>query len=288
MTIFPETKQIANLTLDQMVENFVSIKVGDVNGNAVTSSLTSTEDRTAGTLLFDVQDRTVKAGETFTVNFKATEQVQGYQFTLNHSGLELVDVTPGAEMSMANFGVFTDEQAVTTSWDGNVKGEFSLTFRATASGELSRLLGVSGRITKAEAYNGGAERLQVGFRFNGANGSTITGLGFELYQNQPNPFVNKTQIGFHLPEATTATLTIFDETGRMLFTQKGDFAKGHYNAVTVDRSGRRTTGVLYYKRKRGRRNAQDDPGQVRFFGVGGRGGRGREGNSFEVVVKNVR
>ncbi|MBK9335875.1 MAG: hypothetical protein IPM98_04565 [Lewinellaceae bacterium] len=115
MTIFPETKQIANLTLDQMVENFVSIKVGDVNGNAVTSSLTSTEDRTAGTLLFDVQDRTVKAGETFTVNFKATEQVQGYQFTLNHSGLELVDVTPGAEMSMANFGVFTDEQAVTTA-----------------------------------------------------------------------------------------------------------------------------------------------------------------------------
>ncbi|MBK9335876.1 MAG: T9SS type A sorting domain-containing protein [Lewinellaceae bacterium] len=111
---------------------------------------------------------------------------------------------------------------------------------------MSRLLGVSGRITKAEAYNGGAERLQVGFRFNGANGSTITSLGFELYQNQPNPFVNKTQIGFHLPEATTATLTIFDETGRMLFTQKGDFAKG-YNAVTVDRSVLNTTGVLYYK-----------------------------------------
>ena len=83
-------------------------------------------------------------------------------------------------------------------------------------------------------------------RFNGANGSTITGLGFELYQNQPNPFVNKTQIGFHLPEATTATLTIFDETGRTMFTQKGDFAKG-YNAVTVDRSVLTATGVLFYK-----------------------------------------
>jgi len=31
----------------------------------------------------------------------------------------------------------------------------------------------------------------------------------------------------------------------MLFTQKGDFAKG-YNAVTVDRSVLNATGVLYY------------------------------------------
>jgi len=187
----------------------------------------------------------VKAGETFTVTFKAAEKVQGYQFTLNHAGLELVDVKPGANMSLGNFGVFADDKAVTTSWDGDVQAEFAMTFRATASGELSRMLGVSGRITKAEAYNAGAERLQVGFRFNGANGQTITGLGFELYQNTPNPFVNKTQIGFHLPEATTATLTIFDETGRMMFTQKGDFGKG-YNAVTVDRSVLNTTGVLYY------------------------------------------
>ncbi|MBK9335074.1 MAG: HYR domain-containing protein [Lewinellaceae bacterium] len=168
-TLFPETTPLPDLSptvaLDQ---KFVAVKVGDVNGNAVTSSLTSTEDRTAGTLLFDVSsptpalpDRegalTVKAGDIFTVDFKAAEQVQGYQFTLNHSGLELVDVTPGAEMSMANFGVFAGEQAVTTSWDGNVKGAFSLTFRATTSGDLSRMLGVSGRITKAEAYNvGGA------------------------------------------------------------------------------------------------------------------------------------
>jgi hypothetical protein len=58
-----------------------------------------------------------------------------------------------------------------------------------------------------------------------SGGATITGVGFELYQNQPNPFVNKTLIGFHLPEATEATLTIFDETGRMLFTQKGNYAQ---------------------------------------------------------------
>jgi hypothetical protein len=67
-----------------------------------------------------------------------------------------------------------------------------------------------------------------------------------LYQNTPNPFISKTQIGFHLPEATEATLTIFDEAGRMIYTQRGDFAKG-YNAITLDRNVISATGVLYYK-----------------------------------------
>ena len=77
------------------------------------------------------------------------------------------------------------------------------------------------------------------------DGKTIAGAGFELYQNQPNPFVNKTLIGFNLPEASAATLTVYDETGRMVFTQKGDFAKG-YNTVAIDRALLNTNGVLYY------------------------------------------
>ncbi|MBK6931819.1 MAG: T9SS type A sorting domain-containing protein [Saprospirales bacterium] len=245
-TLFPETKQIAAMQSSMNDEDFVSVKVGDVNGNAVTSSLVNADDRTAGTLLFDVEERAVKAGEVFTVNFRASEKVQGYQFTMNYNNLEMVEVVPGANMTTDNFGVFPTEGALTTSWDGNTVGEFSLTFRAKATGQLSQMLGVSSRITRAEAYNAGAERLQVGFRFNGQNGSTITGLGFELYQNTPNPFINKTQIGFYLPEAAEATLTVFDESGRMIFTQTGDFGKG-YNAVTIDRAMLSTTGVLYYK-----------------------------------------
>jgi hypothetical protein len=245
-TIFPETKQIATMLASMDDEDFVSVKVGDVNGNAVTSSLMSTEDRTAGALLFDVEDRAVKAGEVFTVNFKAADEVQGYQFTMNYNNLDLVEVVPGANMKMDNFGVFAQEGAITTSWDGKSRAEFGVTFRAKTNGTLSQMLGVSSRITKAEAYNTGAERLDVAFRFNGANGSTITGLGFELYQNTPNPFINKTQIGFYLPEASEATLSIFDESGRMIFTQRGDFGKG-YNAVTIDRAVLSTSGMLYYQ-----------------------------------------
>jgi hypothetical protein len=108
------------------------------------------------------------------------------------------------------------------------------------------MLNVSSQITKAEAYSNTSDKLDVAFRFNNGGVSTISGVGFELYQNQPNPFVNKTFIGFHLPVATEATLSIYDETGRMLFTQKGDYAKG-YNSIAIDRALLNTTGVMYYK-----------------------------------------
>jgi hypothetical protein len=53
-------------------------------------------------------------------------------------------------------------------------------------------------------------------------------------------------IGFHLPEATQATLTVYDETGRMIYTQQGDFAKG-YNSLMIDRNVMNASGMLYYK-----------------------------------------
>jgi subtilisin-like proprotein convertase family protein len=240
---FPEVVSVASAATSATDENFVSVKVGDVNNSAVANLTMSADDRTSGTLLFDVEDRAVKAGEEVIVKFTAAEAVAGYQFTLGFKGMQVLDVQPlTAGMNMGNFGVFAD--AVTTSFDGAVAGEFAVRFKAQQSGQLSQLLGVSSRITKSEAY-GANGRQDVAIRFNGANGSTISGVGFELYQNVPNPFVGKTQIGFHLPEAGDATLRIMDEAGRVVYSQTGSFTKGR-NVITLDRAVVTTTGLLFY------------------------------------------
>ncbi|MEI6410867.1 MAG: HYR domain-containing protein [Bacteroidota bacterium] len=250
-TQFAESKAIQNLNADQLNEDFVSVKVGDVNGTAIANSLMSTDDRTAGTLLFDVNDQTVRAGETFTVSLTPAQANQGYQFTLNTNGLEVVDI---AGLKGENYAVFAG--ATTFSVDGDqAQSVVTLTLKATKGGKVSELLSISSRITKAESYNNG-QRWDVAFRFNKDGVQTISGVGFELYQNQPNPFVNKTVIGFHLPDSPAspaeasakvgATLSIFDETGRTVFTQSGNFAKG-YNSITIDRALLNTTGMLYYK-----------------------------------------
>ncbi len=247
-TAFPENKSVADIQAHMLSGDFVAMKIGDVNGSATAHSLMNSEDRTAGTLLFDVSRLTsspspsgagsVTAGEVFEVTFKAATAAQGYQFTLNLNGLTVTDIVEAGKVTAANFGLH--EGALTVSVNG--ESQFTVRFQATKSGQLSDMLGVSSRITKAEAYTLQNERQEVALRF----GKTTVGVGFELYQNQPNPFVSKTAIGFHLPEAATATLTVYDETGRTLFTQKGDYAKG-YNSVAVERALLDATGVLYYK-----------------------------------------
>ena len=253
-TPFPENKTVADIDANQMAEDFTAIKIGDVNNTAIVNSLMGSDERSSGTLLFDVEDREVKAREEFVVHFKATEKVSGYQFTLAYNDLEIADIVPGSDMRAENFAIFPDANAMTTSWSTTEAmgkdAEFDIKFRAKKAGKLSEMLNVSSRITRAEAYELNADSyssyLDVAFRFNTQQGATVTGIGFELYQNQPNPFVNKTTVSFHLPEDGRATLSIFDESGRLLQSQTGDFAKG-YNSVLLDRSTLKTTGLLYYK-----------------------------------------
>jgi subtilisin-like proprotein convertase family protein len=238
-TAFPETVSVADAQLHQFGEDFAGVKIGDVNGSAVANATMQAEERTAGTAIFDVADRNVKAGEEFEVSFTSAQAVKGFQFTATLNGLTAISTVDAENVTPGNFNL-TPANAMAVSIDG-AQG-FTVRFRAEKAGKLSEMLGVSGSVTRAEAY-GDAGRLNVAFRF---DGKTIAGVGFELYQNQPNPFVNRTFVGFFLPEAAEATLSVFDETGRVVYQQKGQFAKGE-NTIALDRALINTTGVLFYK-----------------------------------------
>jgi hypothetical protein len=68
-----------------------------------------------------------------------------------------------------------------------------------------------------------------------------------LFQNQPNPFKEETLIGFYLPEASFATLTLMDASGRVLKTIEGGFTQG-YNEVTLGKSEIGVLdGVIFYR-----------------------------------------
>ena len=242
----PRVINFNNLTEEQLSASFIGIKMGDVNGNAVPNSLL-TEGRTmAGVLTLDVQDQTLVAGNEYEVTFTTQNlaDIQGYQFTLNHTeAVEIADVKYGVATE-ENFGFARlDDRALTTSWNGEVvEGSlFTLVLRATADAELRDVLSVSSRYTRAEAYNTNNELLDVAISFNGELASTE---GFKLYQNTPNPFKGETLIGFDLPEAADGTLTVFDINGKALQVVRRTFDKG-YNQVTF-KSGQLPAGVLSY------------------------------------------
>ncbi len=77
-------------------------------------------------------------------------------------------------------------------------------------------------------------------------GQTQLVAGYVLEQNKPNPFQVETNIGFVLPSAMEATITVYDVTGRLIRSVEGDFTKG-YNQVQFRNTDLGVSGILYYR-----------------------------------------
>ena len=214
-TAFPEVMSINGLDSDTQAD-FVAIKIGDVNGDATANSLVQASDRNVeGSLVFSVADQKLAKGEEFTVDFNANDfdAMLGYQFTLGFD-TDAVEFVETSGLTANNFGLaMLSEGAITASWNSkeattvaNDEVLFSITFRATDNVDLSDVIELNSRYTTAEAYNAELELMDVAIEFNG----TAVEAAFDLYQNQPNPFKDATVIGFNLPQASAATLTVYD------------------------------------------------------------------------------
>ena len=256
----PEAYTMNNLPATGINASFVGVKVGDVQGDAQTSNATgnSTEVRSDATLNLNVEDALIHAGEERIIDVKASEfkRINGYQFTLtlDNDKLEYVNILPGklSDLSEENFGTrFANIGMITTSWNSsstslvNDDVIFSVVVKAQEDVQISKALSVTSALTKAEAYNQDEEVLNVGLQFT-QNGKVVATEGFELYQNQPNPFSETTSIGFNLPEASNVSLTIYDMSGRIVRSYNNSFDKG-YNTFELKTADLGATGVFYYR-----------------------------------------
>ncbi|HNJ17158.1 MAG TPA: T9SS type A sorting domain-containing protein [Saprospiraceae bacterium] len=255
---FPEVKVINNLA-SGVNANFIGVKVGDVTNDAnPTNATASSEVRNGGTLTFGVADQNLVAGQEYKVNFTAKDftNILGYQYTIGYDvdALEFVGLEgKAADISADNFGLTNLERGkITTSWNGKSattlsadETMFTVTFKATKSGKLSKAINVNSSLTPAVAFNSNEETMDVALEFNSNNG-TVAASNFELLQNNPNPFKESTTISFILPAAGKATLSIYTVDGKVVKTIQGDFAQG-MNNVVINRSEISAAGVLYYQ-----------------------------------------
>ncbi len=252
--------------------DFVAVKVGDVNNTVTPNNAISTDDRNSTNhLTFVVEDFVLEPGQIHSVSFKANDftNILGYQFTLefDNQALEFLEMNSGAiDVTNNNFGFeLLDEGILTTSWndtsekqEGQAKNTtawenqtlFTLTFRANTNKHLSDLLSIQSNITLAEAYRihegddlHDPEIMGVELQF---NHSEVQSDEFQLYQNSPNPFSEETTIGFNLPEASEATLTVYDVSGKTLKVVSGNFNEG-YNQIRIKSNELRGSQVLYYR-----------------------------------------
>ncbi|NBC06101.1 MAG: HYR domain-containing protein, partial [Bacteroidetes bacterium] len=253
--VFPEVINLNNIGAGGISNaDFVAVKVGDVDGNAQASSLSEVEVRNIeSTFELQLPEQQLTAGETYVIPVYAPKlaAIEGYQGTLlfDQAALSFIEVQAGIA-NESHVGLkYVDEGQLTMSWnwfgpptasDANLP-LFSMVVKAEQDGLLSDLLSISSERTRAEAYGKDGSYQDVGLTFTGKGALEKR---FELYQNKPNPFREVTQIGFQLPEAAPATLTISDVHGRIVKQLEIQGVEG-YNGVIIERSGL-PTGVLRY------------------------------------------
>lgn len=252
---FPELINQGYLS-DNSTADFIAIKVADVSGNANPDYHNAVERNYIDEdLVFSLQDQALVKGQTYTIDFKLSHEtdVEGFQFTLDYdedrlayNGFSKGDLN---QLTKDNFGVFENTGLVTASWFGNRKNEsesaFSFTFTALENGLLSELIKVNSALTNSEAYNEALDIMGIQLEFENAADQAVGNTNMVLFQNQPNPFTEATSIAFNLPEASDATLTIHDVSGKEISKYSAAFNKGRNN-FQLNANELPNLGILYY------------------------------------------
>jgi hypothetical protein len=236
-----------------MSKDFVAVKVGDVTEDAIANlDNVNAVVRSGKTVGLSIANQQVEAGELVSVEFtsEAFAEVYGYQFTMELSGLEFVGIESGAvAMREENVGVLSSN-LVTMSYNSpgattasKAESIFTVQFLAKEAGELAHMIDITSKVTRSEIYIG--ETLETRTIALTTRGAITEVAETALYQNEPNPFVEQTVIGFDLAETAKATLTVFDVTGKVIVKQDIDGVKG-YNTLNLTAKQLGTSGVLYY------------------------------------------
>jgi hypothetical protein len=248
---FPEILSFSNASKSVSNADFVAVKIGDGNLTARLSNLTNLQVRTQPeTGFLQLPNLVLDAEQEYRIPVKINEKsLIALQFALSFDK-NVVDYFKIENGNLAQFGEgnynILNKNTVATAW-ANSKATsdntvFTLIVKTKKQFAIQDLISLNSNYSDNLAFNvGGNEKnLQLSFA-----GEKTDKSQFELHQNRPNPFNHETTISFILPETNTAELSIYDITGRKVYTKSGTFTKG-YNEVILSNTILKTTGLYIY------------------------------------------
>ena len=245
---WPEFEAATQIVVNDLVTctydaDFVGYKIGDMNSTAKLSK------SGLGDWPLSVLEQQLVPGQRYEVVVKGNQlgELSGFQFDLNVDPLavEIVDIREGLlTADYLNEGRLR-EGRVLVSWNQTklpVTGDadlFTLVLRAKEHTTLSRVLEIREDGMRSEAYDESRRRRPIVLDLEAQRTP-----GLELYQNVPNPFVDRTWIRFHLPQAGHVVLRISDINGRTVYQTAGDFPAGDQQFEVAGDAI--PSGVFYY------------------------------------------
>ncbi len=246
---FEETIYIDDLNESMMHNDFIGVKIGDVNDSA-TLGFTGGHIENRSDIYLDLyfEKAELKDGH-YHIDIKSANDVElnGFQFALKHVSKLLTVESGKLDLDQNNF--MSKSEALTNfSWDTDrlttvSKGDvlFSLIFDGNPGNELN----INKYAMTPEAYIGKTlETINVQLE------SVDQSLSNVLFQNKPNPFDNTTTVGFSIAKPGKVSITFFDVSGKTVKKMTGNFAAG-YNELTLSANDFEASGIIYYQLETG-------------------------------------
>ncbi len=230
--IFPEQRFLKDLSADALSEHFVAIKVGDLNGNAITGSLHAVQERapdTVGLHVYPVYPQALTdpspERREMELLFEAEKPLCALQGTFHHLGWKLTAIEPAANMSAEHFALFPQQHLFTVAWEGSGRPAWRVKFKATGADLAEQHLYLSSAVTPAMAFADTPDPLRLRLHV-GTTPSAAEESPLKVYGVEPNPCGEQALLRFFVSRPTDILLDIIDLTGKTRFSQKSHFAAG--------------------------------------------------------------
>lgn len=257
---FPEKINIVGLVGSLPGQDFIGVKLGDVNSSANPANFSG---GLAPALVLKVPEQTLTQDSPLEIEFRAVHfnALIALQFGLQFdpSKLELTgfETLSGSPFQESDFGFHSQEfgeiRSMIAFSDPKTLADdtpvFRLKFKSLQAGtKLSEALFLSDAVLPAIPYGSDFTPGTVNLVFESTLSGTneLENSNYRLLQNRPNPFKEMTTIGFILPNACEAQIRVFNFDGRLITTQKGWFESG-YNEQEIRLDKNSVNGVLYYE-----------------------------------------
>jgi len=235
--------------------DFIGVKIGDVNGTAVTSSLGPELDSRAHTwpLGFEIENISMKKGQKYYLSLSSLnyERISGWQGTFEFDSKKIIveGIKPNhSDISDTNFDLSRVHEGFITFSIGHLStedisdGSILFDFDIKAKEDLSseNLFRITSTITDAEAYRGYNEIVSLELLSNKRKS--------QILNVHPNPWVDESTIVFTLEKEGITLWEFFNAQGKQLYHHEQWFDRGE-NYLKIDSKFTDAIGVIYIKMK---------------------------------------
>ena len=246
---FDELIVLNDLQATMLNNNFIGVKLGDVD-NTVDLSLVGTDIRSRSRFDIYYSLSAMSTEHETLIPVFSNEQglIYGFQFALNVDGGQIVEILPGSVDLSDEHISYRGENEVALSWssvEGAVSNQSIPLFYLSLKDVTNKDVKVSllKKHPLAEVYQG----IDITTKVPSLSLYDEEGHGqFVLYQNEPNPFKDWTEISFYLPEAQEVDLSFFTSEGAKVYGIIKEFEAGQ-NTVRITADDLGVSNVVVYR-----------------------------------------